>query len=201
MGGIRAPIILKAGQTRFVGPDNGLIVPAAVQTGQPLEPYRIIPKRLPSWLKRSNTFHGRDIFAPTAALLASGTPETALATSIDNLKSMELPETQRCGNQLRGFFLSIDRFGNAITSIRGNQTDGYSSAELVLYDSSQPCTTLQIPIITSYDEVPPETPLLLTGSSGYLELALSMGSAANRFNLITGAMLDITLCQETDNDS
>ncbi|HEU0303389.1 MAG TPA: SAM-dependent chlorinase/fluorinase [Gaiellaceae bacterium] len=114
VGTDRRALALRTGSGRlYVGPDNGLLVPAAEATGgvedawELTEPaYRLEPV--------SHTFHGRDLFAPAAAYLAGGLEPRKLGPALDpsTLVRLDVPVPQVSGSQLVAHVLIVDRFGN-----------------------------------------------------------------------------------------
>lgn len=121
VGTDRRGLALTAGESLLVGPDNGLLLPAAARlggvtgavdisrTGLRLEP--VAP-----------TFHGRDIFAPVAAHLAAGRPLAAAGEDIDpaSLVGLELPQPRRDGATLIAHVLYADGFGNLVLDASGD---------------------------------------------------------------------------------
>jgi S-adenosyl-L-methionine hydrolase (adenosine-forming) len=97
----------------FVGPDNGLLVPAAEQHGG-IEVAHEIANREYALEPVSATFHGRDIFAPAAAHLAQGVDLGALGPTVepDSLVRLELPKPEVSARRIRATSLYVDRFGN-----------------------------------------------------------------------------------------
>jgi S-adenosyl-L-methionine hydrolase (adenosine-forming) len=114
VGSARRPLALKSGDGRlFVGPDNGLLVPAAERLGGIEEAHELAnPDYALDMISR--TFHGRDLFAPAAAHLAAGVPLEALGPPVaaDALARLDLPEPEIGENRIRATVLYIDRFGN-----------------------------------------------------------------------------------------
>ena len=114
VGTERKPLALRGRDGRlYVGPDNGLLVPAAERLGgidQAWElanpEYRLEPV--------SSTFHGRDIFAPAAAHLAAGTEPSELGPPLDpaSLVRPDLPRAELVDGRIRAHVLVADRFGN-----------------------------------------------------------------------------------------
>ena len=113
----------------LVGPDNGLLVPAANSLGGVSEAVSLTNDRYHVH-PVSSTFHGRDIFSPAAAHLASGTELSALGSFVDRagLESFDLPgvESEDGGFSVR--VLSLDRYGNARLSMMQEELGlGYGS--------------------------------------------------------------------------
>ncbi len=113
VGGARADVVVAAGGSFFVGPDNGVLSLAAPE---PRQIYRIDAaafRREPV----SPTFHGRDVFAPTAGRLAAGAPPSAAGPSLPALVELDPPLVRRVGDRVEGTVTHVDRFGNLLTSL------------------------------------------------------------------------------------
>jgi len=97
----------------YVGPDNGLLVPAAEKLGG-IEAAHEITNRTYALEPVSATFHGRDVFSPAAAYLASGVPIEELGPPIEarSLQRLELPQADINNRRIRACCLYVDRFGN-----------------------------------------------------------------------------------------
>ena len=114
VGGIRRALALRDGEGRvYVGPDNGLLIPAAERRGGISAAHELTN---PAYALEpvSRTFHGRDIFSPAAAHLALGVPLGDLGPPLDPdaLVRLDLPEPEIGRNRLRATVLYIDAFGN-----------------------------------------------------------------------------------------
>ena len=114
VGGARRALALRDAEgRRYVGPDNGLLVPAAERNGGIAEARELANPdyALPSV---SRTFHGRDLFAPAAAHLALGVPLEQLGPRIpiDTLVRLDLPEPRVARDRIDATVLYVDRFGN-----------------------------------------------------------------------------------------
>src|SRR5262249_1352484 len=108
-------ICVETADACFVGPDNGILSLAA-----PLDrATRVVAITEERFMltPRSRTFHGRDVFAPAAAALATGTLPTALGAEPDDMVYLDLPVPQRDGAVVRGEVLYADQFGNLATNI------------------------------------------------------------------------------------
>jgi S-adenosyl-L-methionine hydrolase (adenosine-forming) len=122
VGRERKPLALRSREGRlFVGPDNGLLLPAAERDGgveeavELAEPaYRLEPV--------ARTFHGRDIFAPAAAHLAVGVPLADLGPALSpaGLVRLEMPEPEVGTRRIRATVLHVDRFGNVQLNLRSD---------------------------------------------------------------------------------
>src|SRR3954463_3658259 len=114
VGGIRRPLALCDGEGRlYVGPDNGLLLPAADRFGGVAEAHELAN---PAYAldSVSRTFHGRDLFSPAAAHLALGVPLGELGPPIDPqaLVRLDLPQPEVGQQRIRALVLGVDRFGN-----------------------------------------------------------------------------------------
>jgi S-adenosylmethionine hydrolase len=114
VGGSRRALALRDGQGRFhVGPDNGLLIPAAEKLGGIADAHELAnPKYALESVSR--TFHGRDLFSPAAAHLALGVPLEELGPPIDPdaLARLDLPQPEVGATRIHATVLSTDRFGN-----------------------------------------------------------------------------------------
>jgi S-adenosylmethionine hydrolase len=114
VGTLRRPIALRAQRgDLFVGPDNGLLVPAAEKLGGIVEARALENEAL--WLSPlSHTFHGRDIFSPVAAHLAMGAPFESVGPFLarDEIVDLTLPSSAIRDHGLDTAVLYIDAFGN-----------------------------------------------------------------------------------------
>src|SRR5436853_3040726 len=115
VGTTRRPLIVASGGQCFVGPDNGLLLPAAKRVGRPHAYVIQAPEILHG--VASSTFHGRDLFAPVAAQLVLGTPAQALGGAVEDAVGLTLEAGHRAGDVLHGEVLYVDAFGNLITNI------------------------------------------------------------------------------------
>lgn len=184
VGGKRRPIAIKAGKYYFVGPDNGVLIPAGRESGK-LEVREIDPKRLDSGTI-SSTFHGRDIFAPAAALLASGLPFEKIGRLTGKFVDLDFGHVRRTGDSVSGVVLYHDSFGNLITNIPADTFSSiFRTGDKVL--SSIGDITRTLDFAATYDTVPPGTALLLKGSHGNIEIAVNRGSARHIFDVSDNA--------------
>ena len=132
VGTERRALALRAGESYLVGPDNGLLVPAAARLGGVAAAIDVsgTPLRLEPV---AATFHGRDLFAPVAAHLAAGRPFAAAGepTEPESLVGLELPEPRREGDALLAHVLYADRFGNLVLDAQPGDS-GERTAERIL---------------------------------------------------------------------
>jgi len=119
VGGGRRPLVLRDAEGRlYVGPDNGLLLPAAERFGGVVDAYELAN---PAYALESvsRTFHGRDLFSPAAAHLANGVAPAELGPPIDPgaLVRLELPQPEVGQSRIRATVLGVDRFGNVALNL------------------------------------------------------------------------------------
>src|SRR5262245_793572 len=177
VGSARRPIAALSHGQFFVAPDNG-----ALSTILENEAYHIQNSRL--FLKSvSQTFHGRDIFAPVAAHLASGTPLETVGTRISDFIRKPLPTPRRQGRKIIATVLRIDKFGNVITNLRRSDL----TSDFTIRVGGLPITRLS----TNFSEAEPGEFFAIEGSTGYIEIALKQASAADRLNVTGGVEIEV----------
>ena len=119
VGTARRPMAAQIGDWFYVGPDNGTVtglLERAEREGWQKTFVELNQKRY--WLQTiSHVFHGRDIFSPVAAHLASGVSLAELGTAFENPVRLELPKPEKKTNGWRGEVIHIDHFGSASTNI------------------------------------------------------------------------------------
>lgn len=181
VGSPRAGVAVRAGGYILVGPDNGVFSHLIEREGE--GEFRAIEG---PWLprRRSTTFHGRDLFAPTAGALAAGMPFEEVGPLHRTPVHLPALTPSRDGSgRLRGRVLSIDRFGNIITSLtRPMLEDG---AGLRIGDH------LVTRLAPFYDAADEGEPFLIEGSAGFLEISLRKGSAATALAAQRGAEVTV----------
>jgi S-adenosylmethionine hydrolase len=131
----------------------------------------------------SQTFHGRDIFAPVAAHLSKGLPIQKLGPKRKDFVQLKWPEPRRRQGCLEGEVVYVDRFGNAITNLDAKLLAASKSALCEIYVGRARRCSLK----TCYQAVPVGKPVAVIGSSNFLEIAINGGSAAKRLALKIGS--------------
>ena len=139
----------------------------------------------------SSTFHGRDIFAPVAAALASGTVKAEkvgpILTKLELLQGLEAQQIKP--RQWQGKLLSIDRFGNAITNFRSAAFSTIADSPFSLHVGKRRITRFQ----KTFGEARDGLCFAYFGSSGYLELAVKQQSAAALLDASPGDPVSLRL--------
>ena len=182
----------------LIGPDNGLLVPAADRLGGVTEA-RTLENR--EWLlpRTSATFHGRDVFAPVAAHLALGAPFESAGQPIDpaTLVRLDVPVPVVEAGRLRTGITYVDSFGNL--RLGGGVADLVSALGPIEPGTARAIEAwepqdAQAPVARwsrTFGEAPAGELLVYEDSSGNLALAESSGSAASRLGLASGARIGI----------
>jgi S-adenosyl-L-methionine hydrolase (adenosine-forming) len=165
---------------RFVGPDNGLLFPAAVAAGiKRIVELQSRRHRLP---EVSATFHGRDIFAPAAAWLARGVAMDQLGPALKQIVRLEFDgKVKQDARTLAGEVIYVDTFGNLITNLSRTRVDRFGSDFRQCRLSVRIRNRTPVGIFTAYGDEPAGVPLATFGSFDLLEIAVRDGSAAEHF--------------------
>ena len=167
VGGPRRPLAIDAGGYFFVGPDNGIFSPVL----DSLDDLRVVEITNAAYMlgNVSGTFHGRDIFAPTAAHLSSGADICELGDPAAEPVSLEFPEPSVSGGEITGEVLYVDSFGNLVTNIRGETVGPGSTVYVGQHRAGG--------VSRSYGEAGKSELLAIIGSAGLLEISVNQGSA------------------------
>lgn len=176
VGSERRPIAVKTDRAYFVAPDNGVLNLALSQQTVETMVHLTNPDY---WLPEvSATFHGRDIFAPVAAHLARGVPINELGTQIQDIVRLRVPNpSHRPDGSILGQVQHIDRFGNCITNVPADLVPKRQS--MIVKVAEQSISGLS----STYAAVDPGRVVALIGSTGFLEIAIRDGSAADQLNI------------------
>jgi S-adenosyl-L-methionine hydrolase (adenosine-forming) len=186
VGTSRGVVLAHAAGQLLLAPDNGLL-PEALR-GHDAVLWSTMDPGLPArlgLLPLSRTFHGRDLFAPLAAALASGALAPAdFGTAAAPRDPAPLPAPRRDACGIAGRVILADRFGNLFTNV---------GAKLV---ASFPRPVISAggrewPLLPTYGDAPPGAPLALINAFGLLELALNGGSAAEALRLGEGTAVRV----------
>ncbi len=202
VGSERKAIIVKTPFAFFLAPDNGVLshmiqesFPDALprsaaainiieieKLGKGVEAVAITNPEY--WRDEiSDTFHGRDIFAPVAAHLSLGVPLYQFGEKVDHINYLPIPHPYLDPpGRLIGTIVHIDNFGNIITNIRGSDL---KSADVKI--------TIGNKLITGIARFYAERTGLsaIIGSSGYLEISLTNGNAADSLEINIGDVLSV----------
>ena len=189
VGTQRRPILVAGDQHYFVAPDNGVLSVVYDQQASlsawhiAAEHYFLHPV--------SNTFHGRDIFAPVAAWLSKSWQTSAFGEQVMDLVRFSLPKPKINGAIVKGIVLRVDNFGNLVTNVKpedapnliapdGKFTIRVGSAEVKR-------------IVQTFAQGDPGEPFGIIGSSGFLEISVNKGNAARALSAARGAEVSVEL--------
>ncbi|HUT64980.1 MAG TPA: SAM-dependent chlorinase/fluorinase [Spirochaetota bacterium] len=200
VGTERGILAVETGEYTFVGPDNGILYEAANSSGVRCI-FEVDPERLRSKAKKiftsrvaervlgsdpSSTFHGRDIFAPLVGYIVAGAPMeeigSATGSTAGSMERVEITGPDVREDQIVGSVIYVDRFGNLITNV-GNKLVGPDD-ELFLKAGGKLVRVGKIR--RTYAEAPPGLCISVTGSRGYVEIAVNGGSAKQTLGACTG---------------
>ena len=180
VGTNRRGIVITTKTQILVGPDNGLLIPAARALGD-FTVYEIVNQKLLSSFV-SNTFHGRDIFTPIAAHILNGILFEQIGPVIKDFVNLDFSNFEINNNTVIGKVIYVDNFGNIITNINGfalKQMLSYDKKVLLYFGKKR----FEIPFVKSYNFVKPGSILVTIGSSNYLEIALNKGDASKKLDV------------------
>src|SRR5271157_4082235 len=190
VGGTRRPIIVETDDYIFVAPDNGVLT--LVEAREPKFTVRHITAERYFLQPVSQTFHGRDVFAPLAGWLSKGVAPAEFGPEISDYVRLPLPAVERVGdNHLRGVVLKVDKFGNLITNISEQDAPA-------LFGTSSPAVSILIcetiaRLRHSYAEGEDGEVFAIVGSSGYLEIAVRQESAADKLGAGAGTPVELVI--------
>jgi S-adenosylmethionine hydrolase len=165
----RKAIAVQTKERVYVGPDNGLLYPAASREGI-VSIYDVGGG--PQVLSKSGTFAGRDIFAPAAALVSSGKPLEDLGRRVSGLVVLGFPGAEFSAKSILATVLHVDRFGNAVTNVEGDSFHLWrkGASTFLLSIRGRKVKTSLVPSYQAIDGIG-----LLVGSGGTLEVSGKQG--------------------------
>ncbi len=191
VGGTRKPIIIHTVKGDiFIGPDTGLMIPAAERLGI-INVYEIDESRFPR--RFSETFHGRDIFAHAAGKLITGASLDEIGKQLLEYNRLTLPKPVKIGEYIEATILHVDRFGNIITNLKPEDLN-IEFGELVEI-STPSSNVITCRFVESYSRVGVGDYLATIGGSGYIELSINRGNAAERLRIKSGDKLRVRLVE------
>jgi S-adenosyl-L-methionine hydrolase (adenosine-forming) len=184
VGTARRAVAIETASGVLVGPDNGLLPPAADALGGVL---RAVALANTAWFapRVSSTFHGRDIFAPVAARLALGADlaEAGPAVAPSNLVRAPDPVVQRGDGWLEAEVRTVDRFGNVQLAAAGSALDGLGDRLRVGGSAAVRGRT--------FGDAPPGALLVYEDSAGYVAIAVNGGRAVAALSASPGDVLRV----------
>lgn len=180
VGTSRRPVIVETSGHIFVAPDNGVLGLAAIPNEyQAVEIVNFPPVNG----QRSQTFHGRDVFAPVAARLAAGAAlPGAFGPRIDRLQAGPALHERQTNRGWHGVVLSIDRFGNVITSFGAKVHAAIAEIPFRIQAGSDSVDRFY----PTFGAAAAGVPFAYFGSSGFVEIGVNRGNASSALNIKIG---------------
>jgi S-adenosylmethionine hydrolase len=185
VGSQRKPVLIQTKKYFFIGPDNGLFT-SVLEKEEIVNVVELTEKKY--WLSNvSQTFHGRDIFAPVAAHLTKGVAVNDFGKQINrsDLVKLKINKPIKTDNGYKGIIQYIDHFGNLITNISSELINGKVKGKLKNHYFQD--------LVSSFAEAKNNTLTAIKGSSGYLELFVYKGNAQMFADLNVGDEVEIAL--------
>ena len=187
VGSARRPLLAEMAGQYFIAPDNG-VLSMVFATEQPkvrhitTERYFLHPL--------SRTFHGRDVFSPVAAHLAAGVTPAKFGKRIEDYIRASFEKPMHTGKHTwTGTILKADHFGNLATNFHIDQFPAIRTHAFSLKAGPQAITRLAL----TFSDCEPGELFVIVGSSGYLEIAASQGSAARALGCGAGSPVELTI--------
>jgi S-adenosylmethionine hydrolase len=208
VGTERAALVVEAGGHRLVAPDNGVVVPVARELAMQRNDdegdeeneeneedekdekdeaeFQVWEYEYADDATASNTFHGRDVFAPAAAAVhdADSVGDVDRCVSTDELVDLRFPEPEIGDDRAVGEILVVDDFGNAVTNVPGEVLAGL--VEIVVDGET-------VPVRDAYAELAAGERLVTVGSHGNVELAVNRGRGDEAFDVAVGDRVELGL--------
>ncbi len=186
VGSRRRAIVCQTDTAYFVCPDNGVL--SYILSGNTT--HRVVALDNTSYRlsEVSNTFHGRDIFAPASAHLSRGISLSQFGDAVNNVVRLPIQIPQMAKTAIVGSVIWIDHFGNLITNLTSDMLEsfGMSNGFVIRAGKAEICR-----LNCSYAESKKGECLAIIGSSGYLEISINQGSAARILGLKRNDVIEI----------
>ncbi len=178
VGSRRSILWARTSRHQFLAPDNGILTWAGKV--RPLLECRQVTNKKLFLQDVSKTFHGRDIFAPVAAALATGTAAATLGPKVRarRTKTLRFPAPRRKGGRIAGEVLIVDHFGNAVTNLRALDVGKKKTLSVR--------KTVVGLVRERYSSVGIGRSLAVVGSSGFVELSLREGNFSEEYGVYAG---------------
>ena len=186
VGSKRRILYVQSALGHFLAPDNGLLS-SVLQLSNDYRCWEVTNREfmLP---QSSNTFHGRDIFAPVAAHLSLGIPANTLGSPLTDPLLIETPQAKAQSSLVEGEIVYIDGFGNICSNIPAGFSSSIKSMQF-----PEKLLEFEGPVASSYASREPGEALIIVNSFSYMELAINRGNAAETYQLTRGQKVSATL--------
>jgi S-adenosyl-L-methionine hydrolase (adenosine-forming) len=181
VGTERRPLLVSAAKQYFVAPDNGVLSvvfdrESCIVRHVTAEHYFLNPV--------SPTFHGRDVFGPTAAWLSKAWQTEAFGEEITDYARFTMPKPKSSGTTVKGVILRVDGFGNLMTNLTAENVPAAMVASSTIKLAVN--GTKVAKIVRTFGMGGPGEPIALFGSAGFLEIAVNRGNAARTLGVNRG---------------
>jgi S-adenosyl-L-methionine hydrolase (adenosine-forming) len=189
VGTSRRPVLVAGDQHYFVAPDNG-VLSSVYDQSEALYVWNIISEhyfRQPV----SNTFHGRDIFAPVAAWLSKSWQTASFGESITDFVRFSIPKPKAAGNTVKGIVLKLDHFGNLVTNLTATDAPAFTAQDgkFTIHVGNGQVTKM----VPTFASGAAGEAVALIGSSGYIEIAVNKGNAGKLLGASRGMEVTVEL--------
>jgi S-adenosylmethionine hydrolase len=188
VGTDRRPLLVSGEQHYFVAPDNGVL--SLIYDREPCTVRHITAEHY--FLNPvSPTFHGRDVFAPSAAWLSKAWQTEAFGDQITDFTRFTLPRPKMTDNAVKGIVLRVDGFGNLVTNFTAEDVPAAALASgkiKLAVNGKEICK-----MVGTFASGNPGEPIAVIGSAGFLEIAVNRGSAARALGASRGAEVTLEL--------
>ena len=188
VGTERRPLLVSGEKQYFVAPDNGVL--SMIYEREPCTVRHITSEHY--FLNPlSPTFHGRDVFAPTAAWLAKAFQTEAFGDPVTDYVRFSMPKAKPSGNAIKGVVLRVDAFGNLMTNLTTEDVPAAAAASGTIKLTVNGKEVRQF--VTTFGNGAAGEPVALFGSAGFLEIAVNRGHAARLLGANRGAEVTLEL--------
>ncbi len=186
VGTKRKPIIIKTGRGDYlVGPDNGVLIPAAGRFLGGIE--RAVEITNEEYMKKpvSPIFHGRDVFTPAAAWLSKGVPVSDFGPELDRKKLVKAPygEAKVSNGKIEGMIIHVNHFGSLFVNVRREDFYGsgikYGDRVTLRFGKKR----VRARLLRTFGEVPGGKPVLIPDDYGRMEIALNRGDFSGKHGI------------------
>jgi S-adenosylmethionine hydrolase len=188
VGTDRRALVVRAGDHALVGPDNGVLFPAARALAGGGDDYEtdIDAYELEIENPRSSTFHGRDVFAPGATAVHEAgidrLPDLDGVSPAESVTDLTFPDPDIDDDGASGDVLAVDDFGNVVTNVPGDLLEGRDRVTV---------NDTDIPVVRSYAHADIGDTVATVGSHDNVELAVNQGRGDEAFGLSVGDELSL----------
>jgi hypothetical protein len=191
VGSTRRPILAETDDYIFVAPDNGVL--SLVEAREPRFTVRHITADRYFLQPMSQTFHGRDIFAPVAGWLSVGVAPADFGPEVSDYVKLQFPPVEHvAANSLRGAVIKVDKFGNLITNLSELDIAPILGSTLPRFELLISGASIKR-ISHSYADGDGDDVFAIVGSSGYLEIAARQASAAQKLQAGVGTPVGLVI--------